>query len=76
MVGKEVKMTEREQTQDVVEKMVKGLVASGGPSFAIGYLQTFMANVIDRNVTDKAKLETLRIEMLGIGINYLLDAKQ
>jgi hypothetical protein len=35
-----------------------------------------MANVIDRNVTDKAKLETLRIEMLGIGINYLLDAKQ
>jgi hypothetical protein len=69
-------MTEREQTQDVVEKMVKGLVSSGGPSFALGYLQTFMANVIDRNVTDKAKLETLRIEMLGIGINYLLDAKQ
>lgn len=68
-------MTSRDETNQIVAKMVKGL-ASYNKDYAIGYLESFISNLINDNVKDESELNMLRIRMLGIGIEHLIDAKK
>ena len=68
-------MTKRDETSQIVAKMVKGLAAYN-KDYAIGYLETFISNLINDNVKDESELNVLRIRMLGIGIEHLIDAKK
>lgn len=57
----------------VAKKMVKALIDAKGYPFAIGYIESFMAGIIDKYVTDETDLALLKIEMLGIACNQILD---
>lgn len=69
-------MTDKMETKEVVSKMVHGLVASGGEKFALDFMEMFMTDIITDNVTDPMKLNMLRIMMMSVGIDHLMDAKE
>jgi hypothetical protein len=56
--------------------MVKGLVKGEGYAYATGYLESFLTEIIDNNVKDQTEKSMLKIRMLDIGINQLLDSKK
>jgi hypothetical protein len=60
-------------TGEVCTKMVDALCKSRGHIYAVGYIESFLAGVINRYVTDERELTLLKIEMLGISCNQLLD---
>lgn len=61
------------ETREIVGKMVYAL-EKNSKSYALGYLETFLAGLIEEHVKDPVKLEMLRMRMLTIGIDALLDA--
>lgn len=61
-------------TKDAIDRMVRGLVKGHGYCYATGYLESFLAGVIDDHVKDPIALEKLRMRMVFIGIDKLLDA--
>ena len=63
------------ETGEVVAKMIYAL-EKNSKSYALGYLETFLTGLIDEHVKDPVKLEMLRMRMLAIGIDALLDAKK
>jgi hypothetical protein len=63
------------ETQAAVSRLVKALVKKGGNGYAVGFLETYIADMIDHVVTDPIQLEMLRIKMLGDGIDALLDMR-
>jgi hypothetical protein len=72
---KENKMTERKETSEIVSKMVYAL-SKKNKDFALGYLETFLTNLIEDHVKDPVELEFLRVRMLMIGIDNLIDTKK
>ena len=60
-------------TADVCKKMANALRKAKGDLFALGYMESFLAGIIDRYVTDEKELTMLKIEMLGIACEYALD---
>ena len=54
-------------------KMVRALVESKGHPFTVGYLEVFMTDIIQRYVKDENELTLLKIEMLAIACDQLLD---
>jgi HD-like signal output (HDOD) protein len=60
-------------TADVCRKMANALRKAKGEQFALGYMESFLGNVIDKYVTDEKELTMLKIEMLGIACEYALD---
>lgn len=60
-------------TKACVKKMVNSLVKSNGYPYAAGYLESFLVEILDKHVKDKTELEMIKIRMLDIGINQLLD---
>ena len=60
-------------TNEVCRKMVNALIKAKGEQFALGYMDSFLAGIIDRYVTDENKLTFLKIEMLGIACEYALE---
>jgi hypothetical protein len=65
----------QKETTEIVEKMVRALKGKG-ESFALGYLEVFISNLIKDHVKDPIELEMLRMRMLGIGIDALIDVKK
>lgn len=63
-------------TKDCVARMIKGLVKKGGYAYTTGYLESFLTEIIDRNVKDESEKSMIKIRMLDIGINALLDKVQ
>lgn len=68
-------MSTRKETSEIVQKMVKGL-SYHNKDYALGYLESFIVNLIENNVKDSTELSMLRMRMLGIGIEHLIDAKK
>ena len=60
-------------TNEVCRKMVNALIKAKGEQFALGYMDSFLAGIIDRYVTDDTNLAFLKIEMLGIACEYALE---
>ena len=60
-------------TNEVCRKMVNALIKSKGPYYAAGYLESFLADVMVRYVTNEKDLALLKIEMLGIACDQILD---
>jgi hypothetical protein len=60
-------------TNEVCRKMVNALIKAKGEQFALGYMDSFLAGIIDRYVIDENKLTFLKIEMLGIACEYALE---
>jgi hypothetical protein len=75
MKRKEEHMTERKETSEIVSKMVYAL-SKKNKDYAIGYLETFISNLINDHVKDPVELEFLRLRMLTIGIDQLIDTKK
>jgi hypothetical protein len=65
----------QESVQKAVKAMVKGLIAGGGTSFALGYMESFLYGQIMEQVVDETELHKLCIQMYGIGCDYMLDSK-
>ena len=42
-----------DDTNEVCRKMVNALIKSKGEQFALGYMESFLRNVIDKYVTDE-----------------------
>ena len=66
-----LKMTN--DTSEVCRKMVNALIKAKGEQFALGYLDSFLAGIISKYVTDEKELTMLKIEMLGIACEYALE---
>lgn len=66
-------MTNRTETNEIVGKMVHGL-EKVSKDYALGYLETFIGDLVGKYVTDPVELEKLRLRMLMIGIDGLCDA--
>ena len=62
------------ETNEVVNRMVRGL-ESVSKDYALGYLESFLSGLIDEHVTDPVKLGMLRMKMLAVGIDALIDAR-
>jgi hypothetical protein len=60
-------------TNEVCRKMVNALIKAKGEQFALGYMDSFLAGIIDKYVTDETNLTFLKIEMLGIACEYALE---
>jgi len=60
---------------ETARKMVSTLVRVKGNQYTVGYLESLLVSVIERNVTDPEKLYMLRLELMDIGINTILDEK-
>jgi hypothetical protein len=60
-------------TAEVCRKMVNALVKAKGEQFALGYIDSFLAGIISKYVTNETDLTMLKIEMLGIACEYALD---
>jgi hypothetical protein len=60
-------------TADVCRKMVNALIKAKGEQFALGYMDSFLAGIIDKYVTDEKELTLIKIEMLGIACEYALE---
>lgn len=68
-------MTTRNETSEIVGKMVYAL-SKKNKDYALGYLETFLTNLIDEHVKDPTELSFLRMRMLAIGIDQLIDVKE
>lgn len=69
-------MTEIE-AQDLKEttgKMISAL-RKHGDEYAAGYLESFIVGLIVKHVTDPIEVTMVKMRMLNIGINAILDAK-
>jgi hypothetical protein len=66
-------MVTKTETAEIVGKMVSGLQRVSS-DYALGYLETFIADLVNTHVTDPVELEKLRLRMLMIGIDGLCDA--
>ena len=66
-------MTNKE-TSEIVGQMVTGLMKNN-KDYAIGYLEAFIVNLIEKHVKKKDDLTDLRIRMLDIGIKHLIHSK-
>ena len=64
-----------DQTRDALSKMIKGLRKCGGDEYTLGYLESFVETIIHEYVKDQSDLSMLRMRMLGVGIEHLIDAK-
>ena len=60
-------------TAGVCRKMVNAIRKAKSDQFALGYMESFLAGIIDRYVTDDTNLAFLKIEMLGIACEYALE---
>jgi hypothetical protein len=60
-------------TAEVCRKMVNALVKAKGEQFALGYIDSFLAGIISKHVTNETELTMLKIEMLGIACEYALE---
>jgi hypothetical protein len=65
----------RKETSEIVGKMVYAL-SKKNKDYALGYLETFLTNLIEDHVKDPVELEFLRVRMLMIGIDNLIDTKK
>jgi hypothetical protein len=65
----------KKENAEIVGKMVSAL-SKNGSDYALGYIESFLTGVIDEFVTDPIKVEQLRLRMLLIGIEALIDAKK
>mgnify|MGYP006297138673 CR=1 FL=1 len=65
----------KKETDEIVGKMVRALQGKGD-KYALGFLEVFMANLIKDYVTDPIELKMLRMRMLTIGIDAMIDVKK
>jgi hypothetical protein len=75
MKGNDMISQETQQNLDCVGRMIHGL-QSVGKDYALGYLESFIVQLIRDHVSDPLEQEKLRLRMLMIGIDALLDAKK
>ena len=66
-------MVTKTETSEVVGKMVSGLQRVSS-DYALGYLESFITDLVQTHVKDPVQLEKLRLQMLMIGIDHLCDA--
>ena len=66
-------MVTKTETAEVVGKMVSGLQRVSS-DYALGYLESFITDLVNTHVTDPVQLEKLRLQMLMIGIDGLCYA--
>lgn len=67
--------SETQENHDCVGKMISGL-QSVGKDYALGYIESFIVQLMRDHVKDPLEAEKLRLRMLMIGIDALLDAKK
>lgn len=63
----------QDNTREVAKKMCKALVKSKGHPYAVGYIESYLVDVIDKYVTDPSQKTLLHIEMLNIAIDNQID---
>ena len=68
-------MSYRNDTAEVVGKMVHAL-SKKNKDFALGYLETFLTNLIEEHVKDSTERSFLHTRMLCIAIDQLIDTKK
>ena len=64
----------RKETSEIVSQMVTGL-SKNNKDYALGYLEAFIVNLIEKHVKKKDDLTDLRFRMLDIGIKHLIHSK-
>ena len=64
---------ENQETRETVAKMVSAL-RKHGEQYAAGYLESFIAGLIEEYVADRSELAMIQMRMLKIGIDHLIDA--
>lgn len=70
-------MSEREKsTAEVVSMLVKSMVLAKNHAYATGYLESLLADTLDRYVKDETELTMIHIRLLGSAINFQLEMKR
>jgi hypothetical protein len=68
-------MSTRKETSETVQKMVSGLMTTN-KDYAIGYLESFVVNLIERYVKEEKDLADVRTRMLSIGLEHYIQASK
>lgn len=61
------------ESADLCRKMVNALRKAKGDQFALGYMESFLRNVIDKYVTDEEEFMELKMYMLEITCEYAME---